>query len=119
MIAGELDTVMASCIDNTGGRYAQPGQPCTASFFMCLDCECARALPQHLPAQVLVHDNLSQRREQTDPLQWAERFALPHAQLTDLLGQHDETTIADARRDATDADRAVVNRFLRRELDLR
>jgi hypothetical protein len=119
MIAGELDTVMVSCIDHTGGPYAPPGQPCTASFMLCLGCECARGLPHHLPAQVLVHDALAQRREQMDPLQWAQRFALPHAQLTDLLGQHDETALADARRDATDADRAMVDRFLRRELDLR
>jgi hypothetical protein len=119
MIARELDTVMASCIDNTGGPYTPPGQPCTASFMLCLNCECARGLPHHLPAQVLVHDALAQRREQMDPLLWTERFALPHAQLTDLLGQHDETAIADARRDATDTDRAMVDRFLRRELDLR
>jgi hypothetical protein len=119
MIAREMDTVMASCIDNTGGRYAPPGQPCTASFMLCLGCECARGLPHHLPAQVLVHDALSKRREQMDVLQWAQRFGLPHAQLTDLLGQHDETSVADARRDATDADRAMVDRFLRRELDLR
>jgi hypothetical protein len=119
MIAGELDTVMASCTDNTGGRYAPPGESCTASFMLCLGCECARGLPHHLPAQVLVHDALTQRRDQMDPLQWAHRFALPYAQLTDLLSQHDETAIADARRDATDADRLMVDRFLRRELDLR
>jgi hypothetical protein len=72
-----------------------------------------------LPAQVLVHDGLSQRREQIDALQWAQRFARPHAQLTDLLSQHDQAALSDARRDATDADRAMVGRFLRRELDLR
>lgn len=119
MIARELDTVMVACTDHTGGPYAPPGQPCPASFMLCLNCECARGLPHHLPAQVLVHDALSQRREQMDPLQWAQRFALPHAQLTDLLGQHDETAIADARRNATDAGRAMVDRFLKRELDLR
>jgi hypothetical protein len=119
MLAGELDTVMASCIDNTGGPHAPAGQSCTASFILCLSCECARALPQHLPAQVLVHDALSQRREQINALQWAQRFALPHAQLTDLLSQHDQAALADARRDATDADRAMIDRFLRQELDLR
>jgi hypothetical protein len=119
MLAGELDTIMASCINNTGGPHAPPGHPCTASFMLCLDCECARALPRHLPAQVLVHDALTQGREQINALQWAQRFALPHAQLTDLLSQHDQADLADARRDATHADRAVVDRFLRRELDLR
>lgn len=119
MIAGELDTVMASCTDNTGGPHTPPGQPCTASFMLCLGCECARALPQHLPVQVLVHDALAQRREQMEALQWTTRFAGPHAQLADLLGEHDEAVVHDARRDATTADRALVDRFLRRELDLR
>lgn len=119
MIDGELDTVLASCTDNTGGPHAPPGEPCRASFMQCLDCECARALPRHLPVQVLVHDRLLQRREQMDPLQWATRFAGPHGQLEDLLGEHDETAVEDARRDATDTDRKLVDRFLNRELDLR
>ncbi|MEU5108171.1 hypothetical protein AB0H07_38940 [Streptomyces sp. NPDC021354] len=118
MIAGELDTVLSACTDNTGGPH-NPGEPCRASFMQCLDCECARALPRHLPVQVLVHDRLEERREQMDPLQWAARFAGPHAQLADLLGEHDETAVADARRDATAADRRLVDRFLNRELDLR
>ncbi|MFF9076100.1 hypothetical protein ACF1A9_27990 [Streptomyces sp. NPDC014872] len=119
MIAGELDTVMAACTDNTGGRYSTPGQPCRASFMLCLDCECARALPRHLPVQVLVHDRLAERHEQMDPLNWAKRFARPHAQLADLLDEHDETAVDDARADASEADRALVERFLNRELDWR
>ncbi|MEV0536202.1 hypothetical protein [Kitasatospora sp. NPDC050463] len=118
MIAGELDTVLASCKDNTAGPH-NPGEPCRASFMQCLDCECARALPQHLPVQVLVHDRLAERHEQMDPLQWATRFAGPQAQLADLLDQHDEVAVADARQGATAADQAMVDRFLNRELDLR
>jgi hypothetical protein len=118
MIGGELDTVLAACTDDTAGRF-NPGQPCRASFMQCLDCECARALPRHLPVQVLVHDRLAERREQMDPLRWAERFAAPHAQLADLIGQHDQAAVVDARDVATEADRAVVERFLNRELDLR
>ncbi|MDH6436429.1 hypothetical protein M2158_004969 [Streptomyces sp. SAI-144] len=54
-----------------------------------------------------------------EALMWAHRFAAPHAQLADLLDQHDTEAVADARRNITAADRAVVERFLSRELDLR
>ncbi|OIJ85078.1 hypothetical protein BIV25_45035 [Streptomyces sp. MUSC 14] len=119
MIAGELDTVLTACADNKNSPHAPPGQPCPASFMLCLGCECARAMPRHIPVQVLVHDRLLQRREEMDALRWAERFAGPHAQLADLLDQHDEAAVADARRDATAADHALADRFLNRELDLR
>ncbi|MGW8992587.1 hypothetical protein ACWGRF_22010 [Streptomyces zhihengii] len=118
MLAGELDTVLGACTDNTGGPY-NPGEPCRASFLLCLDCECARALPRHLPLQVLVHDRLAERREQMDPLQWASRFAGPHAQLADLLDQADETAVEDARKAAGPAERKLADRLLNRELDIR
>lgn len=119
VLAKELDTVLAACTDNRHGPHGPPGAPCPASFMLCLGCECARALPHHLPVQVLVHNRLAERRGQMDPLQWAERFAAPHAQLADLLDQQDEAAVADARRGATDAERSLAERFLNRELDLR
>ncbi|MFF2185090.1 hypothetical protein [Streptomyces sp. NPDC058155] len=119
MIAGELDTVLASCTDNKNSPHAPPGQPCPASFMLCLGCECARALPRHVPVQVLIHDRLLQRRDEMDVLRWAERFAGPHAQLADLLDQHDEATVTDGRLKVTESDRALADRFLNRELDLR
>lgn len=90
MIAGELDTVMAACVAGDNSPHAPARQPCRASFMQCLDCPCARALPGHLPIQVLVHDRLDARRAEMTPLTWARRFALPHAQLADLLARHDE-----------------------------
>ncbi|WP_331748718.1 hypothetical protein OIA45_47670 (plasmid) [Streptomyces chartreusis] len=119
VVARELDTVLAACTDNRNGPHGLPGQPCPASFMLCLGCECARALPHHLPVQVLTHDRLVERRGQMDPLQWAERFAGPHAQLANLLAQHGEVAISDARHGATDAERSLAERFLNRELDLR
>lgn len=119
MIAGELDTVMNACADNRNSEHAPPGEPCRASFMLCLGCPCARALPRHLPIQVLVHDQLAGRRAEMTPLDWTQRFALAHTQLADLLSQHDDVDVDDARLNATDDDRAVVTRFLNRELDLR
>lgn len=118
MLAGELDTVLAACTDNDNGPYTPLG-PCRASFLLCLDCECARALPRHLPLQVIVHDRLAQRREQMNALHWAQRFAGPHAQLADLLEQHDRVAVEDARTSAGAAEHALADRLLNRELDIR
>lgn len=85
----------------------------------CLECPCARALPHHLPIQVLVHDRLEDHRQQMAPLAWTQRFGLPHAQLTELLQRYDPTDIVDARCAAADSDHALVERFLNGELDLR
>ncbi|MEV3845544.1 hypothetical protein AB0L20_18600 [Streptomyces albidoflavus] len=117
-LAGELDTVLGACTDNTGGAY-NPGEPCRASFLLCLDCECARALPRHLPLQVLVHDRLAERHKQMDPLQWAGRFAGPHAQLADLLNQADEVAVEDARKAVGPTEHQLADRLLNRELDIR
>ncbi|MGW9210992.1 hypothetical protein ACWGR4_28900 [Embleya sp. NPDC055664] len=117
MLAGELDTVLGACVDHTGGPHTPPGRPCRASFMLCLSCPCARATPAHLPLQVLVHDAVAGRRSAVTPLRWAERFALPHAQLADLLDRAGEVAVADARRAATPAQREPADRFLNRELD--
>ncbi|MEU4814913.1 hypothetical protein AB0G03_04600 [Micromonospora aurantiaca] len=119
MLAGELDTVLAACTDNDHGPYSPPGEPCSASFLLCLGCECARALPRHLPIQVLVHDRLAERRRQMTALQWAQRFAAPHARLADLLDQCDAAAVEDARASAGEAEHALADRLLNRELDIR
>jgi hypothetical protein len=36
MLAGEMDTVMGACIDHTNSPHAAAGQPCRASFMLCL-----------------------------------------------------------------------------------
>ena len=54
----------------------------------------------------------SRRRPQVTPLQWAQRLAAPHAQLADILARQGEAAADDARKNATDADRALVERFL-------
>ncbi|WP_304106092.1 hypothetical protein [Mycolicibacterium bacteremicum] len=119
MVAGELDTVMNACIDNENSPYSAAGEPCRASFMMCLECPCARALPRHLPIQVLVYDSLENRRAAMTPLTWTRRFAQPHAQLADLLSAHHPSDVEDARQHASDAQRAIVERFMNRETDFR
>lgn len=119
MMAGELDTVMNACVDNENSPYGTSGETCRASFMKCLDCPCARALPHHLPIQVLVYDKLKARKADMTPLAWARRFAQPYAQLADLLQSHHESDVSSARAEASASQRATVERFLNRELDLR
>ncbi|UGY93921.1 hypothetical protein [Streptomyces gobiensis] len=69
--------------------------------------------------QVVIHDRLAERREQMGPLQWAERFAGPHAQLADLLDQADEAAVEDARKAAGPDEHKLADRLLNRELDIR
>ena len=47
-------------------------------------------MPRHLPVQILVLDRLTDRRHHMTPLAWTTRFALPHAQLSDVLARYDD-----------------------------
>lgn len=119
LMARELDTVMTACVDDGSGPHSTPEQPCRASFMQCLACPCARAMPHHLPIQVLVHDQLDARKLDLMPLTWTRRYGLPHTQLADLLSRHSASDVSDARAAITDTDRDLVQRFLNRELDIR
>jgi hypothetical protein len=68
--------------------------------------------------QVAVHDALEAKQAEVTPLRWAQRFALPHAQLTDLLDRTGAAAVQDARAHLTSDQRELVARFLNRELDL-
>ena len=118
-LAGELDTVMNSCIDHDHSPYSSPGSPCGASFMLCLGCPNARAEPRHLPVQMLVLSGIESRRNEMEALAWATRFALPHSRLTHLLEQFPTATVEAARGKETEADKALVTRFLGRELDVK
>ncbi|MFJ1549805.1 hypothetical protein [Streptomyces sp. NPDC088246] len=118
LLAGELDTVMGGCTDHLAGPHSPAGEPCRASFLLCLSCPCARATPAHLPVLVAVHEGLKARKQEMTPLRWAERFAGPVTQLADLLASFPTAMIATTRTEITAEQRALVERFLTRGLDL-
>jgi hypothetical protein len=93
LISRYADTVLAGCTDHLNSPHSPAGQPCRASFLKCLDCPCARAMPHHLPLQIVARDLLQERRTQLSALRWAQRFAFPFAQLDDLLDQAGPTAI--------------------------
>jgi hypothetical protein len=117
LIAGRLDTVFAGCIDIHDRPLSKPGELCQASFFMCLGCANARATPDHLPAQAQAHHRLLELREEMTPRRWAERLALPEAQLRHLLAQHSSVQVEDALADVDALTVALVDRLLAGELD--
>lgn len=119
LIDGSLDTVLGGCIDFRGGPHAAPGQPCAASFLMCLSCPCARATPAHLPVIVAVHDRLHAKANEMTPLRWSQRFAGPVAQLTDIMHRYPTVAVDDARAHISPEQRDLVERFLSRSLDVR
>ncbi|MFC6125677.1 hypothetical protein ACFP2H_04645 [Mycolicibacterium llatzerense] len=76
-------------------------------------------MPRHLPVQILVLDRLTDRRHHMTPLAWTTRFALPHAQLSDVLARYDDDDLNAARAAIDESHHEIVGRFLNRELDLR
>ncbi|WP_433258268.1 hypothetical protein ACQPYK_22985 [Streptosporangium sp. CA-135522] len=119
VLSGQLETVLAACTDNLASPFSPHGQPCQASFMMCLNCPCARATPAHLPMLIGTYDALLARKAELTPLRWAQRFASPAAQLEDVLDRFPPQTIDHHRAAITDAQRDLVARFLNRELDQR
>lgn len=113
-----LDTVLASCIDFMHSPFTEDGQPCDASFLMCLSCPCARATPEHLPLLLETCDQIEERRRDLTPAAWVRLYAGPHAQLTDVIRQFDPATIDAARSKITERGRDLVQRLLARALDV-
>ncbi|MEU6219077.1 hypothetical protein ABZ845_16370 [Streptomyces sp. NPDC047022] len=119
LVARDADTVLAACADNKNGPHSPPGEPCRASFLKCLECPCARAMPHHLPLQVVARDMIDERRAHMTALRWAERFALPFEELEDLIRLAGKRAEDQARAAAGDEERELVRRLLDGELDER
>jgi hypothetical protein len=119
LIEGESDTVATGCTDHLSGPDSEPGQPCTASFLACLDCENARALPHQLSVQLAVHERLSALRLHMDPAVWQVRFERPLEQLGDIVAHYNDAERAEARARMTDRDRQLAADLADGRMDLR
>jgi len=114
---GSLDTATGACLDFTHSPFTAPGKACTASFLMCLACPNAIATPAHLPRLLTLHEALTNLAS-VDPARFELLYREHHTRLQHLLSSR--TTEAErvlARATATDADRDMIERLLRRELD--
>lgn len=115
--AGQLDTAASACLDFTHSPFSLAGEPCTASFLMCLACSNAVATPAHLPRLVLLSEALDNLAS-VAPVQFNARYREHRERLENLLDTN--TTKAErikARNAATDGDRAMIERLLNRGLD--
>ncbi|MBQ0927542.1 hypothetical protein [Saccharopolyspora endophytica] len=69
--AGELDTLVTSCLDITTGPDG--GGQCRESFLTCLHCPNALVLERHLPALLALQDRLQADLDRYDAEHWARR----------------------------------------------
>lgn len=119
LLAGEQDSVLVGCVDHHSGPYTDPGQPCTASFLACLDCENARALPRQLPVQIAAHDHLAALRQHQDPQTWQARYRTRLAQLDEIVGHYSAAEVERARAAVTATERRLVEELVDGRWDLR
>lgn len=119
LMAGTQDTALASCIDHRAGPHTEPGQPCSASFLACLDCENARALPHQLPIQVSVRDRISALRLNLEPAAWQARYEHVLDRLDDLLSHYTPAERDTARNEISPAHQRLVDDLMNGRLDLR
>ncbi|WP_406301119.1 hypothetical protein OHA61_00360 [Streptomyces sp. NBC_00885] len=117
VLAGRLDTALAACTGHRASPHAPPGEPCPASFLLCLSCPCARATPEHLPVLALTLEKIDARRAAMPPSQWARRYGIPASQLTDILKQFPPQHVASARARCAEREHELVERLLNRGLD--
>jgi hypothetical protein len=119
LVNGEQDTVLASCTDHLSGPHTEPGTPCSASFFACLSCVNARALPHQLPVQITAADRIAALRPHVDPRTWRVRYEPLLQQLDDVIAAYPAAERDNARAAATDTHRQLVDNLLNGALDLR
>ncbi|MFJ6531484.1 hypothetical protein [Microbacterium sp. NPDC091662] len=93
LLAGELDTIGAACVDNLASPFGPAGAACSASFLMCFGCANARAEPRHAPVQRALLLEIDRRRLEMPPADWDSRFGTLRQQVDDVLrdfGSHAE-----------------------------
>ncbi|MFB6940793.1 hypothetical protein ACFWGL_08115 [Streptomyces sp. NPDC060286] len=119
LLAGDQDTVLTGCVDHLAGPDTPPGTPCTASFFACLGCGNARALPHQLPVQIVVRDRLLATRPNSDPATWHAKYQAAADRLEDILRHYTPAEREQARAELSDGQSELIDDLLAGRLDLR
>jgi hypothetical protein len=95
-LTGELDTLVAACLDINHGPFNQ-GR-CRASFLTCLQCENALATQRHLPALLALLERLDIKRQTVDTETWWARNGQAWLAITnDILPKFTPAEIEQAR----------------------
>ncbi|MFG2924298.1 hypothetical protein ACGFYA_22690 [Streptomyces sp. NPDC048305] len=119
LLAGDQDTVLTGCVNHLAGPDTPPGTPCTASFFACLGCRNARALPHQLPVQIAVRDRLLAVRPNSDPATWHAKYQAAADRLEDILRHYTPAEREHARAKLSDGQNELIDDLLTGRLDLR
>lgn len=117
LLDGGLDTVTSACVDNTESPYSARGEPCSASFLLCLGCPCSRSEPRHIPVQASTLLALQDLKSKIDDDDWQRKFQQPAARLKDLLDLQGADPNAEASR-ATAEDVTNIRALIEGDLDL-
>lgn len=120
ILAGNLDTPTASCLDFLNSPFAEAaGDPCPASFLVCLTCSNAIITPQHLPRLVALKEALENVATIVAKGRWNLSYADHYARLCAvLIDNATGAEITAARQSITDSDRGLIEQLLGRNLDI-
>ena len=114
---GRIDTATGACLDHLHSPHTPTGSACTASFLTCLACPNAVATPAHLPRLVTLERALGNLAT-VAPARFTRLYKTHRDRLTDVLHQAGTPTeLQQASAHATDEDRDMIERLLKRELD--
>lgn len=119
LLAGKLDTPTGACVDFFNSPFStDPGEPCPASFFACFACGNSVITPRHLPRLVALLDALDDIATVVSVRRWESDYAQHYARLRSVITTNatDQET-AQARVAVTPAERDVIARLVRRNLD--
>jgi hypothetical protein len=95
-LAGELDTLVAACLNIDHGPFNQ-GR-CQASFLACLTCPNALATHRHLPGLLALLEELDSQRQATDAETWWARHGRTWQAITeDVLPKFSPAELARAQ----------------------
>ncbi|WP_335992361.1 hypothetical protein [Glycomyces sp. MUSA5-2] len=109
------DTATACCTDYRNSPFGTPGQPCRASFLLCLACPNAVVAPRHLPRLTYLHQALESLRAVLPTGVWESDWREHHERLADLKQQHcTEAEWRDALEAVDRADRDAIDSLLNR-----
>lgn len=118
LIAGNLDTATAACVDFYDSPYSAKGELCTASFLVCLGCKNAIATPDHIPRLVALHDALMEISSAVSQAIWKSDYRDSFIRLKALLSQNaTEREMANARGLISNEDILRVKMLLSKDLD--
>lgn len=118
LLDGRLDTVTAGCLNFHKGPLDPAGDPCQASFLLCLGCRNAVVTSEHFPRLVYLHDALGALAAAVAPAVWDSDYAVHYQRLSALLDANLSTVERDdARAHADPGDRRLIDDFLSRRYD--